>query len=88
MSRANHKPCERCPRPRIPGERFCEPCRVDVRREMFASGYLTPLPPAHNVTCTGCGGLIRAAFRNGIELLKCGRCGGTSAFDLDVSAEA
>lgn len=38
------RPCEKCPNPRVRGERFCRQCRAALLRQMREDGYLTPYP--------------------------------------------
>lgn len=39
----DHRKCEQClTRPRVTGERFCNPCRNAVLKRMVDTGYLTP----------------------------------------------
>lgn len=42
--KVERKPCEKCSRKALAGERFCSRHRSELMREMIASGYLTPLP--------------------------------------------
>ena len=43
--RRSDKPCERCGlHYRLPGERYCSPCRASVLYELRHSGYLERIP--------------------------------------------